>query len=177
MISFIVPTHNYGKYLKRCIFSILKNNPKYIREIIIINDASADNTDNIATSLKQKKIKYFKKNFKNLSKTMNFAIKMTSGNLLCKIDPDDEIKKNFAELHYKKFVKLKSDFLYSNFIIKKSNSRKKEIKIQKINPIFKKFQYPHGSGCLFKKKIWLNVKGYNEKIYYQDDYDFWLKII
>ena len=149
MISFIVPTHNYGKYLKRCIFSILKNNPKYIREIIIINDASADNTDNIATSLKQKKIKYFKKNFKNLSKTMNFAIKMTSGNLLCKIDPDDEIKKNFAELHYKKFVKLKSDFLYSNFIIKKSNSRKKEIKIQKINPIFKKFQYPHGSGCLF----------------------------
>ena len=93
MISFIVPTHNYGKYLKRCIFSILKNNPKYIREIIIINDASADNTDNIAT-MKQKKLST-SKNFKNLSKTMNFAIKMTSGNLLCKIDPDDEIKKKF----------------------------------------------------------------------------------
>ena len=29
----------------------------------------------------------------------------------------------------------------------------------------------------YLKKIWLNVKGYNEKIYYQDDYDFWLKII
>ncbi len=165
MISFLIPTHNYGKYLKKCISSILKNNPKYIREIIIINDSSTDNTDNIVSSLKQKKIKYFKRNYKSLSKTMNFAIKMTRGNLLCKIDPDDEIKKNFAELQYKKFVKLKSDFLYSDFIIRKLKSKKEEIKVQKINPLFKKFQYPHGSGCLFKKKIWLEVKGYNEKIF------------
>ena len=110
MISFIVPTHNYGKYLKRCIFSILKNNPKYIREIIIINDASADNTDNIATSLKQKKLSTSKKNFKNLSKTMNFAIKMTSGNFFVKLKLMMKLKKISAELHYKKFVKLKKIF-------------------------------------------------------------------
>ena len=36
MISFIVPSHNYGTYLKKCIQSILKNNPKLIKEIIII---------------------------------------------------------------------------------------------------------------------------------------------
>ena len=33
-----------------------------------------------------------------------------------------------------------------------------------------------GSGCLFKKKIWKKVGGYNTNNFYQDDYDFWLRI-
>ena len=30
---------------------------------------------------------------------------------------------------------------------------------------------------IYSKKIWEDVGGFNENIYYQDDYDFWLKII
>ncbi len=179
MISFLVPSHNYGRYLGRCIRSILKNNSKYIKEIIVVNDASTDNTDEVIAKINSKKIKlnYYKKNFKNLSKTMNYAIKQSKGNLLCKIDPDDEIKKNFAEKLCKKFYELNSDFLYSNFIEKNTFSNKKKIKIQKVIPFLRRFQYPHGSGCLFKKLVWKEVKGYNEKNFYQDDYDFWLKIL
>ena len=55
MISFIVPSHNYGTYLKKCIQSILKNNPKLIKEIIIINDSSRDNTKRV-----------YSKNFKKI---------------------------------------------------------------------------------------------------------------
>ena len=47
MISFIVPSHNYGTYLKKCVQSILKNNKKFIEEIIIINDSSSDNTRSV----------------------------------------------------------------------------------------------------------------------------------
>ena len=179
MISFLVPSHNYGRYLGRCIRSILKNNSKYIKEIIVVNDASTDNTDEVIAKINSKKIKlnYYKKNFKNLSKTMNYAVKQSKGNLLCKIDPDDEIKKNFAEILCKKFYELNSDFLYSNFIEKNTSSNKKKIKIQKVIPFLRRFQYPHGSGCLFKKLVWKEVKGYNEKNFYQDDYDFWLKIL
>ncbi len=178
MISFIIPSHNYGIYLESCIKSILSNNPNYVKELIIINDSSTDNTDQVIAKLniKEKKIKYFKKNFKNLSKTMNFAIRKTSGNIICKVDPDDRIKKNFAEILCKKFLELKTDFLYSDFIVLNLSSKKKVIKSQKINPLLNKFQYPHGSGCLYKKKVWKKIKGFNEKNFYQDDYDFWLKI-
>jgi len=179
MISFLIPSHNYGKYLIRCVDSILKNNPKFIKEIVIVNDSSEDNTDEVATKIRKqrKKVKYFKRNFKNLSKTMNFAIKKTEGNVICKIDPDDQIKKNFAEILGKKFFELKADFLYSDFIVRDKSTKKEKIKNQKVYPFLKKLMYPHGSGCLYNKKIWKEVKGYNEKIFYQDDYDFWLKIL
>ena len=139
MISFLVPSHNYGRYLGRCIRSILKNNLKYIKEIIVVNDSSTDNTDEVIAKINSKRIKinYYKKNFKNLSKTMNYAVKQSKGNLLCKIDPDDEIKKNFEEILCKKFYELNSDFLYSNFIEKNTFSNKKN-QNTKSESIFKK---------------------------------------
>ena len=56
MISFLIPSHNYGNFLKKCVKSIIKNNPKYIKEIIIVNDASSDNTDQIIKELKKENI-------------------------------------------------------------------------------------------------------------------------
>jgi len=179
MISFLIPSHNYGNFLKKCVKSIIKNNPKYIEEIIIVNDASSDNTDQIIKELKKENINlsYFKKNFNSLAKTLNFAVKKSKGNILCKVDPDDEIKKRFAEDLGKKFLKLNSDFLYSNIIVNDLKTKKKFLKNQKFQPYLKYFKYPHGSGCLIKKSIWKKIKGLNEKNFYQDDYDFWLKII
>ena len=179
MISFIVPCHNYGKHLKKCIKSILGNQKKLIKEIIIINDSSTDNTKEVAKKLlrQSKKIKYFEINFKNLSKAMNYGIsKLQSNSIISKIDADDLIKKNYAK-NLLNFFKLNNlDFLYSDLIVKNKSKIKKYVKIQKINSNLKLFSYPHGSGSLLKKSLWKKVGGFNEKSFYQDDYDFWLKI-
>ena len=37
-------------------------------------------------------------------------------------------------------------------------------------------KYPHGSGTIYKKDLWKRIKGFDENLKYQDDYDFWLKI-
>ncbi len=55
MVSAIVISHNYGRFLKKCVKSILHNNKNYINEIIIIDDSSSDNTQEIALNLKKKK--------------------------------------------------------------------------------------------------------------------------
>lgn len=176
MITFLIPSHNYAKFLSKCISSINKNNPKFIKEIIIVNDGSTDNTDGVVNLLKKKiKLKYYKRNFRSLSRTMNFAIKMSRGNILCKIDPDDFIEKNFAKEVGQKFKELNSDFLYSNMIVNDVLSNKSFIKKQKVLSHLKLIRYPHGSGILFKKSLWKKVGGFNEKNFYQDDYDFWLK--
>ena len=131
MISFIVPTHNYGFMLKRCINSILSNEKKYVREILIINDASKDNTDQIVKKIKKnKKIKYFKKNYRNLSKTTNFGISQAEGNLICKVDADDTINKKFAENNYLFMKKTKADFVFSNVLVNDLVKKKKYFKNQ-----------------------------------------------
>ena len=54
----------------------------------------------------QQKIKYFEKNFKNLSKTVNFAIsKCETNSVITKIDADDYIKKNYIVSLWKYFTK------------------------------------------------------------------------
>lgn len=177
MITFVIPTHNYGRFLKKCITSIYKNNPKFVKEIIIVNDGSTDGTDLVIRKLKKKiKFKYYKKNFLSLPKTMNFAISKSRGNIICKIDADDFIENNFAIKMGNKFTELNSDFLYSNVIIRDKLSNNTFIKNQEVRSFFKLLKYPHGSGTLFKKSLWKKVDGFEEKNFYQDDYDFWLKI-
>ena len=178
MISFIVPSHNYGSLISNCVSSIMKNDKNFIREIIVVNDSSSDHTDEVIKKLKKKykKIKYFKKNFKNLSKTMNYGILKSTGNIICKIDADDTVTSNFAKKKYKFFLKSKSDFLYSDLVIRDKIKNLQYKKRQVANFFLESLFYPCGSGCLFKKKIWKKVGGYNTNNFYQDDYDFWLRI-
>ena len=77
----------------------MHNDKSYISEIIIINDSSDDNTEEVAKKLKKKtkKIKYFKKKFRSLSKSINFGVRKSTGNWITKIDADDYVSKNFIK--------------------------------------------------------------------------------
>ena len=56
MISVILNVYNGEKYLKRCLDSIINQTYKDI-EIVIVNDASTDNTLSIIKKYKDKRIK------------------------------------------------------------------------------------------------------------------------
>lgn len=46
LISIIIPIYNVEKYLNRCLDSVMKQSFQDI-EIILVNDGSTDNSDNI----------------------------------------------------------------------------------------------------------------------------------
>ena len=177
MVSVIVICHNYGRYLNKCVNSILHNHKSYLSEIIIINDASDDNTEEVAKKLKKKtkKIKYFKKKFRSLSKSINFGIRKTTCNWITKIDADDYVSKNFIKNLFNELVKKNLDFICGN-IVEINSSGKKIRTINQNLKNFKQFKYPFGSGTIINKKLWSAVGGFDEKLIYQDDFDFWLKI-
>ena len=50
LISIIIPIYNVEKYLNRCLDSVMKQSFQDI-EIILVNDGSTDNSDNIIKSL------------------------------------------------------------------------------------------------------------------------------
>ena len=62
--------------LKTLVAPINKNDTSLIGEVIIINDNSSDNTDEIVSQYKSQnsKIRYFKTKFLSLNKSYNFAV-------------------------------------------------------------------------------------------------------
>lgn len=178
MISVILLTHNYANYLSECLDSILENDISLIGEVIIINDYSTDNTDEILSHYikKNKKIRYFKTKFLSLSKSYNFAVSKSNFEFITKIDADDSVDKNFISNYFSELKKKNYDFIFGDIRIVDDNGKLISIRKQKIDFIKSFTKYPLGSGTIYKKIIWTRLGGFDEKIKYQDDYDFWLKI-
>ena len=177
MISVVLITHNYDKYIENCLESILKNNNSFVGEIIIVNDSSEDNSERkINKYLSNPKIKYFYVNFKSLSKSYNFGVTKSQFPLITKVDADDILESNFFEDYFTEFKIKNYDLIFGNLKIVDKDMNIIKIRIQDKKLIGSKFFYPAGSGTIYKKKIWEQIGGFDEKLNYQDDYDFWLKI-
>ncbi len=176
MISIIVTTHNHEKYIIKCLNSILKNDKDLLNEIIVINDSSNDQTEKKIKNLLKtyKKIKYLCVNYSKPSKSKNLGVKISNSKWIIFVDGDDFIKKNFLQKYFKS-IKEDVDFTYSN-IFKYYTKNHFIFENQKRNKFIKYLNNPVGGGCLIKKKIWHKLKGIDENLLYQDDYDFWLKI-
>ena len=99
IVSIIMPVYNVEKYIDRCLDSVVNSMYKNL-EIIIINDCSPDNSDEIIRKYikKDKRIVYLKNN-KNLkvSETRNKGIDKASGKYLTFVDADDYISNDWIE--------------------------------------------------------------------------------
>ena len=81
LVSIVVNCHNGEKYLHNCIKSIINQSYKKW-ELIFWDNCSSDNSLKILKNFKDKRIKKFKsKNFNNLYKARNFAIKDVKENI------------------------------------------------------------------------------------------------
>lgn len=87
--SVIIATYNRAEMLKRAISSVL--NQKFQSfEIIVVDDASTDDTELVVKQIADKRINYIK-NKRNLHKggARNVGIKAAQGNFICFLDDDD----------------------------------------------------------------------------------------
>ncbi len=131
-ISIVVPIYNTGKYLKKCIDSLLNQTKKEI-EIILINDGSTDNSEDIVKEYNDERIVYFKNKNQGIGKTRNFGIRKSRGDFLMFIDSDDYIREDCCEIMYKNAIKNKSDIVVSDFY-KDYYGRYETIKIDSFSP-------------------------------------------
>ena len=89
-ISIIIPTFNRAHLLERTINSVLKQTYTDF-EIIIIDDASQDNTKDIVQRFKNKNIKYLRQNEnKGAPAARNRGIQEAKGRYIAFLDSDDE---------------------------------------------------------------------------------------
>lgn len=99
-ISVLLPVYNAEKYLKESIESILNQTFKDF-ELIIINDGSTDESENIIQSFDDSRVKYFL-NETNLGliNTLNKGIELSEGKYIARMDADDICSLNRLEKQY-----------------------------------------------------------------------------
>lgn len=87
LVSVIIPVHNGEKYIQEAIDSVLNQAYPAI-EIIVINDGSTDNSDQIIRNLKTD-VRYFNRENRGPSNARNDGIKDASGKYIAFLDVDD----------------------------------------------------------------------------------------
>ena len=91
-VSIIIVTYNSGDHIDRCLRSLLLHENSYIKEIILIDNASTDDTLKIVSKVKNLKIKVLKqKDNIGFASSVNIGIKKEKGKYILLINPDTEI--------------------------------------------------------------------------------------
>ena len=109
--SIILPTYNQSFFLEKCINSILSQTFTSW-ELIIIDNYSNDNTQQIIEKFNDKRIKVIKYNNNNIiAKSRNLGIKNAISDWICFIDTDDIWFKNKLEIT-KKFIETSAGDLF-----------------------------------------------------------------
>lgn len=100
-ISIIVPIYNTGKYLNRCIDSILNQSFKDF-ELILVNDGSTDNSKKIIDEYAKndRRIKVIHKKNGGQGSARNRGLDIAQGDYIGFVDSDDWIHKDMYKFMY-----------------------------------------------------------------------------
>jgi glycosyltransferase involved in cell wall biosynthesis len=113
MISVIIPVYNTAKYLETCIKSI-RNQSFQNLEIIIVNDASTDNSINICNQFKNQDKRIIiidKKQNEGVEKARYDGILISKGDYICFVDSDDWLEKDALKRMYDKAIETDTDYV------------------------------------------------------------------
>lgn len=143
-ISIIVPIYQVEQYIERCINSIVKQAfTDY--EVILVDDASPDNTLLIAENLLQENQITFQvvkhQENQSLSEARNSGLKVAKGKYIIFMDSDDELSYNeVLTQFYETIEREKADFVAANhqIIYGETDIRKEEVVIKEAVALYEK---------------------------------------
>lgn len=175
MVSVLLTTYNSAKYISYSIQSVLNQTYENF-ELLIIDDGSTDNTEEVVNSFVNNKINYKKIQHIGRSRALNYGLNVCKYDLVALIDADDIAHPKRLELQ------LQTKLKYNSIVISGSvNFEKEEIifKIDVSRIIFPKDLILHQkfpNSVLYNRKYIIENGGYNEDIKIAEDYELWLRL-
>lgn len=183
-VSLIMPVYNCQDYIYESISSILSQTFQNF-ELIIVNDGSTDNTEQVIGSFSDSRIVYLKIPNSGIGAALNFAIENANSDFLCRIDSDDICYNNRLQIQYDFMLKNPEiDFVGANadvitecgeYIYTTNQQWKSHSEIE--NVIFDLNPFIHPT-VFYRKKIFEKIGGYYENrngIY--EDYNFHFRVV
>ena len=198
-ITVIIPSYNYGSFLAEAVESVLRQTipPD---EVLIMDDHSSDNTQDVAISLikKHPEIIRFHRNETNLGIVKNFnkAVSLTTGNFICFLGADNRFRSDYLEktsevlneddsiaIAYTDFALFgpRAQVVYDDFL----ETRKGPIihncyyiiKFPEFcSDELKRGNFIHGSS-MYRRKAFEQVGGYIDKSNTPEDYNLFYRMV
>lgn len=181
-VSIILPTFNGEKYIEESINSILHQTYKNW-ELIIVNDASNDNTQDIINKFAEQSFKITViQNDKNLRlpASLNIGFKKATGEYFTWTSDDNIYKENAIEKMVKYLDENQEIDLVSfntDIINEKGETERQLNEIYENRNTLQLTQGCNIGACfMYRKEIAQVVGLYDETMFYAEDYDFWCRI-
>jgi len=183
-ISIIIVTHNRANLLSGAIDSVLLQSFKDF-ELLIVDDASSDNTEFLVKSyLTDERVKYFKiDKQKSIAAVRNFVWPYVHGKYIAVLDSDDTwIDRDKLQKQYDFLEENKDVVLLGGAAVKIDKEGKELDRVVKPltdgdikKEIFVKNPFFHSS-VMFRRDVLSTPFVYNDQISFGEDWDLWLKL-
>ncbi len=184
LVSVIIPTYNRSRFLKEAIQSVLNQSYNNF-EIIVIDDGSDDDTEELVKQFNDSRIKYLKREHTGSPAFIrNQGIKIAKGEYIAFLDSDDlwllnKLEKQVYELENNEKILA----VAGKRIVFPYKSNRMRLKHKK--DIIISFRDLFGNNLIHTSSILIRTSLINKIGYYDEDcrlmsgqdYDYWLKII
>lgn len=183
MVSVVIPTYNRALTIKRSVCSVLNQTHSDL-EVIVVDDCSTDNTEEIVKSIKDKRVSYIKieKN-RGANYCRNMGITMAKGEYIAFQDSDDEWLPEKLEKQLKYMKETSADFCFC--LQKRMFGRKKyyfprknfhlPTKREDVARILFKGGFISTQAIILKKEVAENVK-FDDSLPRFQDWDFAIRV-
>src|SRR3990167_4503438 len=180
LVTVYITNHNYARYLRQSIESVLGQ--KFTDfELIIIDDGSTDGSLEILTEYERHpQGRIVSQENHGLTVANNIALRMARGRYIVRLDADDYFDEN-ALLVMSNYLERHPDvgLVFPDYYT--VDAAGEIIALQRRHDFQQDVtlydQPAHGAGTMIRRECLLALGGYNEQFSRQDGYELWLRFI
>lgn len=166
--SIIIPTFNRAHIIRNAIEGVMMQTFTDF-ELIISDDGSTDNTEEIITPLlKDSRIKYIKQSNKGVCAARNFGANLATGRYLLFLDSDDSISENWL-LDFHSIAQKDCDMVFCSMVVISPDG------IEKKTSCLKPYKNGNEKGIFnvgtwaMKRDLFFKIGQYDEQIKYGEN--------
>ena len=171
----VIPCYNYGQYLEEAVHSVLLNDADYV--VTIVDDASTDDTQAIAERLSREYqgITYLRHDDRlGSSAARNTGIAAVDSLFVVMLDADDRIGPDYL-FQAEQLLRSGCDVANPDAILFGASQSRWPVPDVMTLPQLLKHNLVHYCSA-FGWGYWAQVDGFDEKMIYLEDYDFWIRL-
>jgi glycosyltransferase involved in cell wall biosynthesis len=165
IVTVLISTHNHGKFIGRCLRSLISQKlHRHLFNIIVVDDASTDDSDSIIDIFKED-VTYIKnEKCLGLPGSLNVGILKIKTPYFVRVDSDDYVNENFLDylVNFIEFNKYTDAVATDYYLVDY-----KETIIERVNCL----ERPIGCGIIFKTDQIIQLGMYDKEFLLHEDKD------
>lgn len=160
-VSIIVTNYNYGKYIQRCLRSVLNQN-NVNHEVIVVDDCSTDNSLEMIKTFETDVRLFVMPQNSGVAAAANLGIKNARGQFIIRVDADDYVS---ADMSF--FMKTYLESNHDAFCV----SCDYHLVDDHENIIGRKCakKDPVSCGIMYRRDLFLQLGGYNDSMRHREE--------